>query len=101
MDDLQNQLRGFVMEAVANDYESFACVLEMVSQWLAERDLQASRDVVAAALHRAINEGYVQAYVLWLHEPHSQVVEFSPDRLDDLWFYLTPSGKRLVDQLQG
>lgn len=99
MDDLQNQLQGFVLEAVANDYESFACILETVSQWLAERDLQASRDAVAAALHRAINEGYVRAYVLSSLEPHSQAVEFSPDRLDDLWFYATPNGKRFVDQL--
>jgi hypothetical protein len=99
MDDLQNQLKGFVLEAVANDYETFVCILGTVSQWLAERDLQASRDAIAAALHRAINEGYVRAYALSSHEPHSQAVEFSPDRLDDVWFYATPSGKRFVDQL--
>ena len=99
MDDFQHQLKGFVLEAVANDYESFASILEMVSQWLAKGELQASRVAIAAALNRAINEGYVQAYLLSPHEPHSKVVESSPDRLDDLWFYITPSGKRLVDQL--
>jgi hypothetical protein len=98
MSDLNLILYEFVLEAVANDYESFECILKQVMQWATGQVLNVAREEVAEALRRAIREGDVQAFLLSPQPPYSQTVEFSPDRLDDLWFYVTPKGKRLVAQ---
>jgi hypothetical protein len=57
-----------------------------------------ARDAVAAALVHAIREGKAKAYLLSPQPPHSLAVEFSLDRIDELWFYVIPKGKQFVVQ---
>ena len=90
----------FVVEAVANDYENFECVVQQVTKWSARIGLRTTRQELIDALERAIGNGYALAYSLSPQEPHSQVVEFSRARLDELWFYVTPKGREFVKTLQ-
>ena len=99
MSDHERVLQEFVLESLANDYESFVCVVEQVMKGEAEKELVVSRGEVARALEQTIREGYAQAYLLSAQAPYSLAVEFSSDRIDDLWFYVTPKGKQLVSQL--
>jgi hypothetical protein len=92
-------LRDFVLEAVSNDYESFEQILEQVVRWSSDRGLSATRAEIIPILENAIRDGYVQAYILSAEQPHTQIVEFSLDRLDSLWFYVTPKGKQFVTEL--
>ena len=94
----QELLRELILGAVADLYESFEMVLEHVTKLATERGLSITRDDVAETLGCVIREGYVQAYVLSPQEPHSQPVDFHPDDIDELWFYVTPKGGRVVEQ---
>lgn len=84
------------MNVIADDYESFEIVWEHVLKWAAERGLAVQRDAVAETLERAIREGDARAYLLSPQPPHSQSVDFSLDRIEDLWFYVTPKGKQAI-----
>jgi hypothetical protein len=96
MSDNEQALYENVLNEEADDYESFEYLLEHSQNWANERGESVTRDEVAAALVRAIREGDAKAYLLSPHPPHSQVAEFSLDRIDDLWFYVTPKGKQFV-----
>ena len=48
---------------------------------------------VAEALRMAVDEGFLEAFVLSPNPPHSTKVEYSADRLHELWYYVTPRGK--------
>jgi hypothetical protein len=98
MSDNEQALYEIVLINMADDYESFEYLLEHAQQWASENGVSVTRDAIAAALGRAIREGDAKAYLLSSRPPHSQVVEFSLDRIDDLWYYVTPKGKRTVAQ---
>ena len=100
MKNRQRSLDEFIIEAVANDYENFECIVEQVTKWTARTGLHANRQELIDALERAIREGYALAYLLSPREPHSQAVDFSRERLDELWFYVTPKGREFVEALQ-
>lgn len=96
MNHNEQALYEIVLTNMADDYESFEYLLEHAQQWASEKGVSVTRDAVAASLGRAIREGDAKAYMLSSRPPHSQPVEFSLDRIDDLWFYVTPKGKRIV-----
>jgi len=100
MTDATQALHDLVLEAMANGYESFECVLEQVLPWASQRGIKAARSDVAKGLEWAIREGYAKAYLLSAQPPHSQPVAFSRERLDDLWYYVTPNGMQRVEQLE-
>src|SRR5690348_2798672 len=89
-----------VVRAVSDDYEEFERILADVSGWVGERGVVVDRAGVLNALEDAIAEGYACAYVLSGTPPYSTPVEYSVTRLDDLWFYVTPHGKKFAQDLQ-
>jgi hypothetical protein len=74
----------------------FEYLLEHAQKWSIESGIIVTRDAVAAALGRAIREGDAKAYLLSPQPPYFQAVEFSRDRIDGLWFYVTPKGKGII-----
>jgi hypothetical protein len=99
MNDKQ-MLHEFVLEAMANDYESFECVVEQVTLWGRARDREFTREETTDALEWVIRKGYAQAYLLSAQPPHTKQVVFSHELLEDLWFYVTRHGKQLVKDLE-
>jgi hypothetical protein len=89
-------LREWVLESVANDYESFALIEEQVKGWATEAKVEITADEIAAHLRNLIRDGLVRAYVLSPREPHSVAAEFSPERLDELWYLVTAEGMKIV-----
>jgi hypothetical protein len=100
MKDLNQLLKEYVVRAISDDYEEFERVLADVTGWAVERGIAVDRQRILKALEDAISEGYAQAYVLSTKPPYSTPVEYSPEHVDDLWFYVTPKGKQLALQLQ-
>jgi len=98
-------LHEFVLEAIANGYESFECVVEQVTRWGRVRDRAFTHEEIAKALESAIGEGYAQAYLLSPQPPHTKQVAFSHELLGEIYFYVTRQGKQLVkdleDQIEG
>jgi hypothetical protein len=88
---------GFVRDCVvtiaADDYENFELIFEEAKCVAAIRGIVVNEAEVAEALRRAIGDGLMDAYVLSPQPPHSTKVEYDPDRLHELWFYVTPHGK--------
>ncbi len=100
MKNRERSLDEFIIEAVANDYENFECIVGQVTKWTARTGLHTNRQELIDSLERAVREGYALAYLLSPREPHSQVVDFSRARIDELWFYVTPKGREFVKALQ-
>ena len=85
---------------MADDYESFELIFEMVND--PERDgiqgVLSTPNEVTSALAELIRDGDAQAYVLSSQEPHATKVEFSQERLHELWYYLTKQGIAIVEK---
>lgn len=94
--DHHHILLEFVLEAVANDYESFDSIVEQTTNWAKEKGLAVTRAEITRALRQRIHEKYIQPYLLSSQPPFSQKVEFNPDRIGELWFCVTPKGKKFV-----
>lgn len=93
-------LHELVLEAMANDYESFECIIEQVTIFARNRGRTFTRQETAEALEWAIDEGYAQAYLLSSHPPYFTQIAFSHERLSAQWFYVTSAGKQLVKDLE-
>jgi hypothetical protein len=102
---MNHKQRAFqlVINALADGYQNFKGILQLVKICSAEsgREPRMTSGEVNEALRKAIREGYIQSYHLSPHPPHSQAVPFSADRLDELWFSLTPKGRRLLTSFGG
>ena len=99
MGDRENFLMECIISVASDDYESFAIIFEQTSRLGMQKGIYVTEAEVARAIERAIAGGFAQAYVLSPHEPHSVKVEYSPERLDELWFYVTPHGKRAAKSI--
>jgi hypothetical protein len=100
MSESKSKLRGFVLEAVSNDYENLETILKQVQPWALEEGSSISRSQVIDAIEWAINEGYAEAYLLFPVEPHVKEAAFSRAELSDLWFRVTAKGKKFVEALE-
>jgi hypothetical protein len=89
-------LRNCVSTSIADDYEEFGKIAKDVSLWAASRDIEPSREELVSALESLIAEGDATSYLLSASPAKAQPVPYSKERLDELWFYLTPQGKTNV-----
>jgi hypothetical protein len=80
--------------AVANDYESFDTIVDEVMKWARAEGRSFRREDILEALRALIRDGYVRAYEM---TPEPRVADFTPERLNELWFYATPIGKKLAN----
>jgi hypothetical protein len=104
------QLRGLVMDAVANDYEDAEMILEEVSKWCSEDALPfkpGQRDILAALTH-LIDARLVKAYFLSAREPPKEIrlpraggMVKIPDGDSETgcYFLLTKEGHEVLDGL--
>ena len=83
-----------ILDAVSNDYESFDLITQQVLKWAADDGRTATPGDVLDLLQVVTREGYVQAYLLSTNPPYAEPVAFSPSRLEELWFRITPEGKQ-------
>jgi len=100
MKDLNQFVRKHVLRSISDDYENFDRILKDVSGWAAEREASVDHQTALKALDELISDGYAQAYCFSTVPPGgAEEVSYSADRLDDLWFYVTPRGKRRAHEL--
>jgi hypothetical protein len=94
------RIKESVMMEIANDYEEFEWLLNCVNRWGAEHGIAVDRRTVLEKLGELISEGYATAYVYCERGQEFRPAEYSPERVDELWFYLTPKGRQLVKQVE-
>ncbi len=84
---------------MSNDYEDFETAFAEASESALTYGLFLSRQEMHEALAELTRSGLAQAYLLSPHPPHAQKVDFDSSRIHDLWFYVTPEGKRFVEDM--
>jgi hypothetical protein len=89
-------LRDCVITVTSDDYEEFDLIFEQTERVASARGMSGNEEEVAGALRSVIADGFVDAYILSPHRPYSTKVEFTPEQLHDLWYYVTPLGKNQV-----
>ena len=100
MEQQDEVLKNLVLRAVADDYESLEKISEDIYLWASERSLKVGPRGILNALKDLIGEDYVRSYFLSAGPPGSaEMVSFDENKLHDLWFYVTPRGKKRVEDL--
>ena len=89
----QSQLREWVLSSISDDYETLETVLDHAQKF---HGTTVSLDQASRALAELIRDGLAQAYELSSQPPHVKSADFDPDSVEELWFYATEEGKRLV-----
>src|SRR5262245_12002548 len=91
--NFDTQLSQFVLNAVADDYESFDTIANDAARTASKYGLHLERGQISWALQDLIRQGCIQAYRFLGPSNKAHVVPFSVDKLDELWFYITAQGK--------
>ena len=86
-------LKDCVITTASDDYESFERIFDDTKRIASSRGMSVDADEVAGALRMAVEEGLLEAFDLSPNPPHSIKVEYSADRLRELWYHVTPRGK--------
>lgn len=94
---MNTRVKHSVLRAISDDYEDLAIVLRYMRRFT--EDTQVTPEEICQALAALINDGLAQAYLLSPKQLHAQKVDFDPGRIDELWLYVTPEGKKLVEEL--
>ena len=87
-------LRSYVINAVADDYESVPLIEETCQDLAAADGVTIDLAQIPNVLRELIDSGLVQAYRFVPPKNIAESIPFSPADLTDVWFYITPEGKR-------
>lgn len=93
MDNELDIFRGYVLNAVANDYENADLITKEVAQWALEEKKSFSHDMLIRALSTLIQDGLIDCYRFSQSKGNYERCEFEIGKLNDLWFYISKKGK--------
>lgn len=98
---LDEVLRGFTMDSIANDYEDFEMITYEVTRWAAEKGLTVTPDQIKSALRGVVLDGLARAYRGSLTGP-GEVIDGWPEPDTDwnLYYKLTPEGHRVLESME-
>ena len=99
MDSSAKVLSEYVLRAISDDCEEFDRIRNEVTTWAAERGIVFDHEELVHALEGLLTDGYAQAYWLEASPGNVRSANYSRDRLEALWFYVTPKGKELGQEL--
>jgi hypothetical protein len=99
MIDRDEFLTECVISVASDDYESFEIIFEQTRGLAMPKGINITEGEVAEAIERAIADGLAEAYILSPSKPHSVRAQYSPERLHELWSYVTPRGKRTAKSI--
>ena len=93
----REQIRMFVLEAIADDYEEIEHITETVAKWFGVCKLEITRGEIVQALITLIQEDCARAYHLTGipgNKPEEIKVGLSPDQIQlrDPYFLITDKG---------
>jgi hypothetical protein len=97
--DSENYIKEFALRAISDDYEEFERIFRDVTEGTVACGKDASRSETQQALEELVRGGYAQAYLLEPRAKQAKAVNYSSADLYRLWFYVTPSGKKLAREL--
>ena len=97
--DKSTFIKDCVITIMSDDYENVQRISEQTKRLAALQNIDVHEREIAEAIQRAISEGLAEAYVLSPRPPHSTKVEYKPDQLQKLRFYVTARGKEAAKSI--
>jgi hypothetical protein len=91
-----NALDLIILDTISDDYETYDTIRQEGIPLDSRGNAKYSTDDVRRALKSLIERGYAQAFLLSPHPPYRIAVTFDVAMLDQLWFYISESGRRFV-----
>jgi hypothetical protein len=96
--ELDEQIKQFVLNSVADDYESLEILQRDSIRTAQTYGIALERERVLQILQELIQDGLIQAYTFIPPRNEPIAVPFTKDILDELWFFITASGReRLLE----
>lgn len=95
---METQIKNWILAAISDDYEEFSMIVDEVTKWASELSLSVTPQEIARELESWIASGFAQAFLLSNTQPYATTVNFSFEDIGKLWFYVTPAGKKLVEE---
>jgi hypothetical protein len=94
--DQNKFLMDCIVTVASDDYENFEIIFDQTRRMAALKGITVNEGDVAKAVAEVIADGLAEAYLLSPQEPHSVKARYSPERLHEFWFYVTPRGKTIA-----
>jgi hypothetical protein len=94
-----NPVKLYILDAVADDYEDLETVVGEAERQASAAGSRASREGVVQGLEDLVSQGYVQCYSFSRSSGKFEPHPFTRALAQDLWFYVTPQGKKIVESL--
>jgi hypothetical protein len=91
---MNSRVKDNLLNSMADDYSNFEMLFNEACERLGEQ--APSRSDALEATEELITEGLAQAYILSPTQPAATPINFFKSDADQLWFYITSAGKRLI-----
>ena len=92
-------MKDMILATISDDYESLEDITRQLRRYSQASMTRVSDVLVVDVLAELVEENLAPTYILSPNPPHARPVPFSRDSLVDLWFYITPLGKTVVQSL--
>ena len=90
------RVKDYLLNSMADDYENFEMLFSETLRQAKQQGQVLNRAETLEAIEQLISQGLAQAYILSPTPPFATPVEFRRSDVEQLWFYITPTGKRFV-----
>lgn len=92
-------IRDLIMDAIADDFESFDTISDSVCRWASEAmDVEPSSEEIESGLVHLLESGLADAYVLTNTNRKVPISEVSLKGVSDFYFYLSGKGLQALRQ---
>ncbi len=85
-----------ILASVAKDLEPFEAIQEKLSRFLEVSEGAGASHQLESCLLRLIAEDMIAAYLLHAEPPYITVVDVNTSKLENLWFYITDHGEKVL-----
>ena len=99
MRDPNQTLKEDVLGAISNDFENLESIVDHLNYFAPEYGGAVDPQRIVNALGELVSERHARAYV-FTGKRSPEPTTYSPQRVRELWFYVTPEGKQLAKRLQ-
>jgi hypothetical protein len=100
MTNKQDELERVVLQAVANDYEEFATIVQDVARWMSKIWDLPNKQQIERALMKSIADKNVNAYETSDELQQFIATQADPQKIGIQWFYITEQGRQRMQRLE-
>ena len=88
-----DEIREYVLNVTANDYESLDRVVAEVNDWASKDGKELSAPEIIGALFSLVNDGLIDCFVYRPEQSAYKRFPLNEERASDYWYYISEQGK--------